>query len=139
MLRQMMLLLRGEIRYAKTELPEAFYHVSMRLPQPFSDFLTELSEAMKAMDGQPMYVLWGEYIDRKLSGSCLSADDLEAFKMLGRHLGFLDQDMQLAAIDMYTESLDTTMAALRQSLGQKQKTSLCLGILSGFFLSVLLL
>jgi stage III sporulation protein AB len=135
----MLMLIRGEIRYARTELPEAFYHAAMRLASPFSEFLKALADEMTAMNGQPFETLWRQYIDRHLSAGSLLEEDLEILKTLGKHLGFLDQDMQLAAIDMCMASLNTTMAALRQNIGQKQKTSLCLGILSGFFLSVLLL
>lgn len=139
MLRQMMVLLKGEIRYARTELPEAFSHVAVRVEPPFSVFLAELSEEMKGMTGQPFHVLWEKHIDRALSGSCLIKEDREALKRLGGQLGFLDQSMQLAAIDLYMEGLHTVIVDFGQTVHQKQKVSISLGILSGFFLAVLLI
>ena len=38
-LKQMVYMLRGEIKYTKSPLPEAFYHISVRLPRPFGPFL----------------------------------------------------------------------------------------------------
>lgn len=139
MLRQMMVLLKGEIRYARSELPEAFSHVAMRVTPPFSEFLAALSQEMKAMTGQPFHVLWEKHIDAELSASYLSRDDRASLKRLGGQLGFLDQAMQLAAIDLYMEGLNTAIAAFGQTVSQKQKVSLSLGILSGFFLAVLLI
>lgn len=139
MLRQMMMLLKGEIRYARSELPEAFRNVSMRLASPFSELLLSLSEEMKAMTGQPFHILWEKNIDKELAGTCLSRADKEELKKLGRQLGFLDQTMQLAAIDLYMEGLNAGIISYGQTVHQKQKVSLSLGILSGFFLAVLLI
>ena len=54
-------------------------------------------------------------------------------------MGFLDQTMQLAAIDLYMEGLNAGIISYGQTVHQKQKVSLSLGILSGFFLAVLLI
>ncbi len=139
MLRQMMLLLKGEIRYARSELPEAFSHVALRVGPPFSEFLAALTDEMKALTGQSFYELWERHIDGELSASCLSGEDRENLKRLGGQLGFLDQAMQLAAIDLYIEGLNTAIADFGQTVPGKQKVSISLGILSGFFLAVLLI
>ena len=138
-LHRMMMLLRGEIRYACSELPEAFKHVSYRLEPPFSDFLSGLSEELGARDGQSFDVLWRRNIDVYLSGTCLTKGDREALGRLGGQLGFLDRDMQLAAVDLYLEELDISMRNFGQTISQKQKLSFSLGILSGLFLTVLLI
>ena len=43
-LKQLIYMLRGEIKYTKTPLPEAFYHISVRLPRPFGPFLAGVAE-----------------------------------------------------------------------------------------------
>ncbi len=137
-LRQMAVLLRGEIRYACSELPEAFEHVACRIEVPFKNFLMCLADELRLMDGQPFDILWRKHIESSLSGSCLTKEDKEALFRLGGQLGFLDREMQLAAIDLYLDELDASMISFGQTISQKQKLSLSLGILSGLFLTALL-
>lgn len=139
MLRQMMMLLRGEIRFARSELPEAFAHAAQRVDSPFSEFLNGLAEDMRAMNGQAFAGLWEQHIDKELGTTSLLTEDRDALKRMGSQMGFLDQAMQLAAIDLYLESLNTAILSAGQMMHNKQKVSMSLGILSGFFIAVLLL
>lgn len=136
--RRMIMFLKGEIRYAGSELPEAFEHVAGRMAPPFSTFLLHLSEEMRTMDGRLFDVLWKQNIESGLADTSLTKEDKEALFRLGGQLGFLDREMQLAAVDLYLNELDASMQVIEQVMPQKQKLSLSLGILSGFFLSVLL-
>lgn len=138
MLRQMTVLLKGEIRFACAELPEAFEHVARRIDPPFSDFLKDLSGELRSMEGKPFHVLWKKHVEGSLGHSCLTKDDLEALIRMGGQLGFLDREMQLAAIDLYLDELDISMKSFGQTISQKQRLSLSLGILSGLFLVILL-
>lgn len=138
-LRRMAVLLKGEIRYACSELPEAFEHAACRIEAPFRDFLMGLADDLRLMDGQPFDRLWRKHIESSLSGSCLTKEDKEALFRLGGQLGFLDREMQLTAIDLYLDELDASMISFGQTLPQKQKLSLSLGILSGLFLTALLI
>ncbi|MGN0205076.1 MAG: stage III sporulation protein AB [Coprococcus sp.] len=137
-LRQMAVLLRGEIRYACSELPEAFEHVAWRIEDPFQSFLKGLADELRLMDGEPFDALWKKHVEESLSVSCLAREDREALFRLGGQMGFLDREMQLAAIDLYLDELDASMLSFGQTISQKQKLSLSLGILSGLFLTALL-
>ena len=50
-LKQLVYMLQGEIRYARLPLPEAFCHVSVRLPVPFGTFLSETAFESYASPG----------------------------------------------------------------------------------------
>ena len=138
-MRQALLLLHGEIRYTGAELPEAVMQAANRCEMPFSDFYEALADKMRQMNGQPLKILWQECAAQYLKQTCLTQEDKQIFLDLGGQIGYLDKKMQLSALEGCTVLLDDGMTELEKSLGQKQKLSMTLGILSGFFLMVLLI
>lgn len=139
MLKHMVTLLMGEIRYAPAELPEIFLRVAERVSPPFDGFLKGIIGEMSAMDGRTLAQLWREGVERSLSGTCLTREDKNRLDRLGAQLGILDRETQLSVMALYLQELETAMAELGRTMGQKQKVSLSLGLLSGLFLTVILL
>ena len=109
-IKQMMYMLQGEIRYAHLPLPEAFTHVSVRLPAPFGLFLSGIART-----------------------------DLEQLENLGELLVYLDSEMQLSAIRLYLEQLEQSLAEAQEQMGSRQRLYQSLGIAGGVFLVILLL
>lgn len=138
MLKQMLYMLRGEIKYTKSPLPEAFEHIAPRLPEPFSRFLAETAEQMENLDGQSFPQLWQAQIDRCLSKTHLRKEEKEQLAALGEVLGYLDLDMQLSSIELYLEQLELAIAQSREALATKQKLYQSLGVAGGIFLVILL-
>ena len=58
MLKQMIYMLRGEIKYTKTPLPEAFSSIAVRMKEPFGSFLEELADRMGKSEGEGLGELW---------------------------------------------------------------------------------
>ena len=138
-MRQSLLMLHGEIRYTGAELPEAISETAGRCGKPFSDFYETLSEQMRQMTGQTLKILWQECAVQYLKQTCLTKEDQKIFLDLGNQMGYLDSQMQLSALEGCMALLEDRMTCLEKSLAQKQKLSMTLGILSGFFVMVLLL
>ena len=134
-LKQLAYMLRGEIKFTKTPLPEAFSHISVRLPEPFGNFLSNVAEALGTADGE----LWREKIKESLAGSHLSRMDKEQLGTLGEVLGYLDLEMQLASIDLYLEQLELSIQEAESSMSSKQKLYQSLGVAGGIFLVILLI
>ena len=139
MLKQLVYMLRGEIKYTKTPLPEAFVHISVRLPAPFGPFLAGVAKEMGMADGRTFGELWRAQIQAALSGSCLSRLDKEQLGTLGEVLGYLDLEMQLSAIDLYLEQLENGIREAQSSIASKQKLYQSLGVAGGIFLVILLI
>ena len=116
-LKRLAAMLRGEIRYAKTPLPEAFVRIAQRLSEPFQGFLEEVAEEQTRLTGA----------------------DRERLKTLGEVLGYLDREMQLAAIDLYLEQLDCGIAEALEDRGSKERLYRSLGVAGGIFLVILLI
>ena len=138
MLKQMIYMLRGEIKYTKTPLPEAFASIAVRMREPFGSFLEELAEQMGHPGKGSFGELWQERIKTRLSGTHLKREDKEQLGGLGEVLGYLDLEMQLSSIDLYLEQLELGIREAQEAARTKQKLYQSLGVAGGIFLVILL-
>lgn len=138
MLKQMIYMLRGEIKYTKTPLPEAFASMAVRMKEPFGSFLEELAEQMANPGNRSFGELWQAQIKASLSGTRLKKEDKEQLGGLGEVLGYLDLEMQLSSIDLYLEQLELRIREAQETARTKQKLYQSLGVAGGIFLVILL-
>ena len=138
LLKQMIYMLRGEIKYTKTPLPEAFASIAVRIKEPFGSFLEQTAEQMGSMEGQSFGELWQKQIKQWLSDTHLKKGDKEQLGGLGEVLGYLDLEMQLSSIDLYLEQLELSIREAQDAAQTKQKLDQSLGVAGGIFLVILL-
>lgn len=138
LLKQMIYMLRGEIKYTKTPLPEAFESIAVRMKEPFGSFLEGTAEKMKHQGEESFGELWKSQIRTWLSGTCLKREDKEQLESLGEVLGYLDLEMQLSSIDLYLEQLELQIREAQEAAATKQKLYQSLGVAGGIFLVILL-
>lgn len=138
LLKQMIYMLRGEIKYTKTPLPEAFASIAVRMKEPFGSFLEELAKQLASLENQSFGELWNNQIKAQLSGSHLKREDKEQLGGLGEVLGYLDMEMQLSSIDLYLEQLELRIQDAQRAAQTKQKLYQSLGVAGGIFLVILL-
>lgn len=138
-LKQAVYMLRGEIKYSRAPLPEAFGALSERLPAPLSEFFAHLAEELSRMEGQNLGEVWRQEIGRSLKGGCLKKEEKQKLQNLGESLGYLDLEMQLSTIDLYLEQLDEDMILAKEEIRTKQKLYQGMGIAGGIFLVILLI
>lgn len=137
-LKRMTLFLHGEISCARSTLPDAFWSVGGKLPEPFREFLREVSEDLSKYAGASLGEVFAENVDRCLKDASLSGDDRDKLKELGDSLGYLDKAMQLANLEAYGRELDVTIEELTEGLPVRKKLFRSLGIMGGLFLAILL-
>jgi len=138
LLKQAIYMLRGEVKYAKSTLPEAFGMLAVRVGPPFAGFFGNLEQELAWQQGRSFRDLWDEEIERSLGKSTLRREELEKLKRLGEGLGYLDLEMQLATIELYLEQLEEDISKAGQELHTKQKLYRSLGMAAGVFLVILL-
>lgn len=138
-LKRLIYMLQGEIRYARLPLPEAFSHVSVRLPEPFGLFLAETADELRKADGRSLGEIWRDEVERRLKSAHLTRNDREQLMTLGEVLGYLDTEMQLSAIGLYQEQLEQGITEAQEQMEGRQKLYQSLGIAGGVFLVILLL
>lgn len=136
---KMVFLILGEITYKREALPEALHGVAVKLQEPFSGFLEEVSKAAGAYQGACFQEIFRERTETYLGQCALVRKDLEEFAQLGEYLGYLDIALQKNTVSLYLEQLKKEMEDLQRELPTKQKLYQSLGTLGGIFLSVLLL
>ncbi len=138
-IRQIMLMLRGEIKYTKSPLPEAFFHIGARVREPFDQFLKNVSEELEQLGGHTFQDIWMERIRTDLKELHLKKNDLEPLIRMGENFGYLDGEMQLGTIDLYLEQLELDIGQAENAAGEKTKVYNCLGVMTGLFLAIIML
>lgn len=137
-LKRMTLFLHGEISCARVPLPEAFWSVGGKVPEPFREFLREVSEDLGKYAGSSLGQVFAEHVDCHLRDTSLTQEDRARLKELGDSLGYLDKAMQLANLEAYSRELDLSIEELTEGLPAKKKLFRSLGLMGGLFLAILL-
>ena len=141
LLKKWMLMLRGEIRYAQSPLPEAFSRIGERIGHVYGMFLGRLASSLESQSGQSFQELWERELDEVMSQQrhYLSREDIRQLKALGGQLGYLDREMQMSSIDFFVEQLETQIDRLEQEKARRCRVYHCLGIFTGVMLNLILL
>jgi len=132
-----LLLLKSEIEYAVHPLPQAFLSISRRAAWPFGDFYARAGEELAA--GSLILDEAWEAGLAALTGSQMTREDLAVIDGLGKALGSIDVDVQLAAIDMAISAVDDMVGRLNVENTKNVRMYRGLGVLSGLLIVVVLL
>jgi len=132
-IKKLMLMLRGEIKYLKAPLGEAFFNVGNRAKAPFCEFFNKIALEIESLESESFYVIWCKYIDEELNKIQLNKRDCLTLKRVGEHLGYMDKEMQLGMIDLYVEQLEEEIIISKDSMQEKIRIYNCLGVVAGIF------
>lgn len=132
-------LLRGDIRYANTPLPEAISAIARRNEGKFKSFFTKISDALQELSGQTFLDIWKNAVEHELIDVSLNKKDKEQLIHFGESLGYLDKEMQLNTFDAYMIQLEEEIGELTKTVKEKSYLYNSLGIMAGIFISIILL
>ena len=132
-------ILRGDIKYGNTTLPEAIGALARRNTDNFKEFFAGIEEELMNASGLSFIQIWDKGINTSLKNSYMNHNDREQLNRLGETLGYLDKEMQLKTIDFYMEQLDHELVDAVNTMKEKTRLYNMLGILSGLFLTVVLI
>lgn len=138
-IKKLMLMLRGEIKYLKAPLDEAFYNVGKRAKAPFNFFFHNIASEIENLECESFYEIWCTHIDKELTKIKLNRRDCQTLKRVGEHLGYMDKEMQLGMIDLYVEQLEDDIKQSKESVDEKIRVYHCLGIATGIFAVLIIL
>ena len=138
-LRRILLLLKEEIAYAHAPLEEAFARISRKVKAPYCLFLTQVSGQLARRAGSSFAEIWSCAVEERLCTTKLTREELEELKEFGNSLGYLGGHAQAGASDLYLEQLKVEGQDVREGLAAKQKLCSCLGVMSGIFITILLI
>mgnify|MGYP005795278025 FL=1 len=131
--------LKGEILYANAALPAALSRTGKRGEGVLAEFFCAVADCLESGEGETFAQVWSREAKRVLRRCPLSAAGREALLSFGKNLGYLDREMQEKTIQFYLEELDLEIARLRGEEPEKSRLFFSMGILSGLFLTVILL
>ncbi|MFA9375482.1 MAG: stage III sporulation protein AB [Lachnotalea sp.] len=138
-IKKLMLMLKGEIKYLKAPLGEAFFNVGKRAKEPFNSFFNQIASDIESLECESFYEIWSKHIDEELSKIKLNKRDCITFKRVGEHLGYMDKEMQLGMIDLYVEQLEEEIKISKESIDEKIRVYNCLGVAVGIFAVLIML
>ena len=138
-LERLMQVLKGEIQYAATPLPEIFPELAKRTEEPLESFFASLASAMELRSKSTTGDIFAEQAEALLGFGGLKERDVEALVRFGRRLGCPDREQQVQTIRLYQEELAAARAEAQEDYRQKAKVYQSLGFLGGCFCVLLLL
>lgn len=138
-LKKIIFLLRGDIRYANTPLPEAVQALSLRHEGKYKNFLYKIAERLNELGGISFCTIWKEAVSKELENTSLSKKDLAGLGQFGENLGYLDKDMQINTIDLYISQIEDEIKDLSHNVKQKSYLYNSLGVLGGIFITIVML
>lgn len=134
---QIVICLKGEIRYGICPLVDAFRNTAERCGKGYREFLYETAGAMEAGDGKALGQIVRKCADKNLLQLSLTGEEREKIGQLGEKIGYLDREMQLRQLELYEEEFQMILKKLRAESPEKKKIYNSLGIMGGIMLAVL--
>lgn len=138
-LQKLICLLRSELQYARSYLGEAFRQIGSSVEAPYKEWLLAMCEEMENRSGGTFAQIWEEK-GRECLGDCgLPKEVLERLLGFGSQLGNADTQTQVMALNLWQSEIELSMEETREGMRTKIRLYHCLGIMSGIFITVLLL
>lgn len=138
-LKKMIGLLRGDIRYAKTPLPEAIGSITRRHNGCFNGFFNSVSEKLLELSGQTFSEIWKDAVIKELMDTSLSKKDKLHLTQFGDNLGYLDKEMQMNVIDLFQSQLEDEINEMTKTMKEKAYLYNSLGIMAGVFIVIVMI
>jgi stage III sporulation protein AB len=138
-LRKLIGLLRGDIRYANSPLPEAISSITRRHSGRFDNFFNNVSVKLHELSGLTFSDIWKKATEVELANTSLTKKDKLQLIQFGESLGYLDKDMQMNTLDLYLSQLEDEITELTKSVKEKSYLYNSLGIMVGIFITIIMI
>jgi stage III sporulation protein AB len=138
-LRKLIVLLRGDIRFGNTPLPEAVSAIARRHKGYYAPFFTKVSTRLNELSGITFQDIWKDAVENELNDTALSKKDKLQLLQFGENLGYLDKDMQMNTLELFLSQLEDEINELSKTVKEKAYLYNSLGIMAGIFVSIIML
>jgi len=138
-LKKALVLLKGEIEFTLTPLPEAAATVAGRLKPAIARFFELFSFNLSNDSGLTAASAWCEAVKDGLSRLHLNEEDLRNVERLGETLGYLSKQTQLEGLEMAVLYLDDQIGRLRGSETQNKRLYRNVGLILGALIVIILI
>jgi len=136
-IKKALLILKSEIEYIATPLPQAMANIAARTASPIAQLFAYFANSLKQNeDGETAYRLWISAIEAHKKRAFLHEEDWEIIGNFGKTLGYLDKQMQVDSIHFTIDYLDAQISQLQESNAKNKRMYQSLGVIGGILLLV---
>lgn len=137
--KEILLMLSGEMTYARAPLEEAFAHIAGRGKEPFGRLLSEVSQRMEQEQDKTLYDIWQSAARNQKKTFFFSEEEFRILLGVGENFGYLDIEMQLNHISISIQQVENKIVQAQSELAAKQKMYQYLSVMCGLFLILILI
>ena len=137
-MKEMFLMLWGEISYARTPLQEAFLQIAAQGKEPFSSFLEKAAGEMEGQEGS-MGSFWKRMVDEEAGGFLPTPQGQGGPKRGGGEFWFLGGGEERKNLELYIGQAETLIQKAQEELKDRQRLSATLSLMCGLFVIILLI
>lgn len=132
---QKLLLLKGEIQYGHTSLPELFSYLGKEREYRVDHFFYSLSERL-SREQLPFYTVWRQEAQELVKYLDIA---MEPLVLVGQQLGSVNRQTELNNLELYMQQYERELAYKRERFGEQKKVVRAVSIAFGLALMLLLI
>lgn len=138
-LKRVIVLLKGELRFHRAELSEAFEHVAEKTSVPFEGFLKNTAKQMEMRAEGGFEKIWSDNCLSLLRTEGFRKEDRELFEVLGTGLGYLDLTMQKENLNLVLQQIEEKIGCAKEVQKSKGKVYQTMGVTVGTLLALMMI
>ncbi len=132
-------LIKSEMKYAVNELPEIFADIAPRLKGSVAVWCGYMAEQLSENQEASFEKIWDNGIKIFDRESRLCEGHMQYIKKLGKLIGHMDVDAQLAQLELLFADINHEYEIEREKTNQIKKLAGSMGILGGIFLVIIMI
>ncbi|MBO5072730.1 MAG: stage III sporulation protein AB [Eubacterium sp.] len=132
------LILRNEIVYGRTPLPEAFAQMADRTNGSVARFFDTVAQRLEEGGGR-LEEIWGTALQEILTSQEMGKEDQKELEGLGNTLGYLDTQLQVQALELYEKRLEGSLQNWEREKEKKTRLYPVLGTMGGALICLIIM
>lgn len=126
----------GEISHTHIPIPDICEEYIFRVEGFLAEILKAISTKLKEDEGTSFDVVWEETVTEK----CRQLkEESKQLLLLSKCFGFCNTNMQLSVIETYMQELESLISQKEKKFQDNKRLIFYFGVMSGLFLSIMLL
>lgn len=138
-IRDLIVYLIGEISHTHLPIPDVCEEYADKAEGELKDVLQKITQKYKENPGQSFQTVWNDILSEVLKTRKEYVEAGKLLLLLSKAFGYTNIHVQIAQLEQYFRELETRIAQKEKKFQDSKKLILCFGIMSGLFVSILLL
>lgn len=131
--------IQDEISYGKHTLPEICLILAECCNPPYQPHFKQIYEQMNTGNGTSLNCIWEQQMEQCMKDAPLAEEEKDILKYLPKNLGMRDEKLQAECIGRSVELLVKSRRKSEDAYENKARMILSVSVLTGVFLTIMLL